>query len=152
MYSKAIEIHSWGSTKEELKFYSYIHIYTYTMHMFFHSKLFKEVLFFLFLKSSMYFYGIKNFSRLSLKFLTWPWGGLSTPCLLTPWAVCFLLRENSITVVATVHVTLHDVDLGRRLTAGSICGRMTVCDSQERRENDPSYQDSQQGGCGAPDL
>jgi hypothetical protein len=55
-----------------------------------------------------------------------------------------LLRETLITVVTVMHVALHDTDCSRLLTAGSIWGRMAFSDSQERRENDPFYQDSQQ--------
>lgn len=85
-----------------------------------------QLIYNLFKKSSIYFWDIKIFSTLSLNFQHHLEGGFSFSHLLTPPA--FSLRENWITVVAMKCVALHGADPGRRLTAGSVWGRMTFAD------------------------
>lgn len=41
-------------------------------------------------------------------------------------------------------VALQDADPDRRMPAGNVWRRMTFAESQQRKESDPSYKDSQQ--------
>lgn len=114
-------------TQYKLKLYRYINVYTYTMYSSIpNSTKRSQLIYNLFKKSSINFWDIKIFSRLSLNFQYHLEGGLSFSHLLTPPA--FLLRGNWITVVTIKCVALHGADPGRRLTAGSVWGRMTFAD------------------------